>query len=265
MNNIIQLNKFATLHNNKNIYFCKTDFIGALFAQLQNSSTDCTLITGNSDYEINDYMAAHAPSCIKKWYAQNANTTLDLVSGIPMGIENSEHCILAAHGVGWDHAKEKVKVLVDPPEISPTRNLYANFSLSTHPSREMIYQLCKDLKYITTNISLNHSEINNKPYTNYIKDILDHKMVVCPRGNGIDCHRVWEVLYLGRIPIIKKENAMRYFEELPIIILNDWEELQDLPLIEEHYNKVKDNTMRMLDINFWKTKILEESEDARTN
>tara|TARA_R110002110_G_scaffold50765_1_gene149706 strand:- start:488 stop:751 length:264 start_codon:yes stop_codon:yes gene_type:complete len=77
-------------------------------------------------------------------------------------------------------------------------------------------------------------------------------MVVCPRGNGVDCHRVWEVLYLDRVPIIKREKAMNYFEALPIIYLDSWEELGNSDLIAKKYNKVKNNSRKMLNFNSWK-------------
>lgn len=30
-----------------------------------------------------------------------------------------------------------------------------------------------------------------------------HDYVASPRGNGLDCHRFWESLYLGAIPIVE--------------------------------------------------------------
>ena len=83
-------------------------------------------------------------------------------------------------------------------------------------------------------------------------------MVVCPRGNGIDCHRVWEVLYLGRVPIVKRERAMRYFEELPILFIDDWNHLRNIDFIEDQYLQVKTHQTRMLDIDYWKERIIKE-------
>jgi len=74
---------------------------------------------------------------------------------------------------------------------------------------------------------------------------------VCPRGNGIDCHRVWETLYLGRVPIIKKERAMRYFEELPIVFLDDWAQLYNLHFLNDRYEAVKKNSTEILDFVKW--------------
>jgi len=253
MSEILQLNNFAKLHNGTNILFCKTDYLGALFQHIQTWKRPCTLITGNSDYSITDDIVSHAPECITRWYAQNADTTDLKVNGIPLGIENSEDCTLEGHGAGWEHAKEKVKLLKNSPEVSPRSKIYANFSLSTHPSRKEVQKVCQALDYVTSQVSTDHAEINNKSYSQYVNDIQSHEMVVCPRGNGIDCHRVWEVLYLGRVPIVKRESAMRYFEELPILFIDDWSHLRNIDYIENQYQKVKDNNSRMLDMNYWKS------------
>jgi hypothetical protein len=51
--------------------------------------------------------------------------------------------------------------------------------------------------------------------------------VICPEGNGIDTHRLWEALYLKTIPIIKKNKISPFLQKanLPILILNDWSDL----------------------------------------
>ena len=55
-------------------------------------------------------------------------------------------------------------------------------------------------------------------------ELKKHKYAICPRGNGIDTHRIWECLYLDVIPIMLKRD---YFgiDNLPIIYLNSWDEL----------------------------------------
>ena len=215
---LIQLNRIANLHNGDTIFFCKTDFLKDCFQRLQ-SHKKCILITGNSDKSITGEIISTAPSCIEKWYAQNADTIkYDFVVGLPIGLENTEECVVRGHGIAHEHAKKKIEMISNHKHRQATKDVYANFSLSTHGSRKGVFKICKSLDFITTEISKNHAKINKKHYGSYIENILDHKMVVCPRGNGIDCHRVWEVLYLERVPIIKRENAMRHFESLPIIV-----------------------------------------------
>lgn len=256
MKNIIQINKFAFLDDRETILFCKTDYIAQLFQYLDSSPRECTIITGNSDYEVTEHLASCAPSCIKRWYAQNANVTDSRIHGIPIGIENTKDCIIHGHGVGWEHAKQKEATLSKVYDIQPSEYIYANFSVDTHPSRSDVAKICETIKFVSTSLSSNHLEINSKSYEKYVQDILKHHMTVCPRGNGIDCHRIWEVLYLGRVPIVKKEKALQYFEELPILFIDDWSQLKDSAFIETRYNEVKTNRIEMLDMNYWNEKIL---------
>lgn len=254
-NHLIQLNKLADLHDGKSILFCKTDYIEQIFPLLRARPRPCVLITGNSDFSITDDIAADAPECVVKWFAQNADTTDERVEGIPIGIENTERCSLEGHGVGWVHALPKVEALCSFTDKEPKQEIFANFSLDTHPSRVAVFDICKELDYVTTEVSKHSFEIKTRSYKGYVNNILDHKMTVCPRGNGIDCHRVWEVLYLGRVPIIKREKAMNHFESLPIIFLDDWEELKSLELLQERYNAVKDNSCELLDVEYWLAKV----------
>ena len=47
--------------------------------------------------------------------------------------------------------------------------------------------------------------------------------MICPQGNGVDCHRNWEVLYLGRVPVMKKsEYLQELYKDYPILWVNDY-------------------------------------------
>ena len=64
--------------------------------------------------------------------------------------------------------------------------------------------------------------------TNYFKNIGKFKFVICPEGNGIDTHRLWETLYSKCIPIVENNDVMRKkLEGLPILWTNDYSELTE--------------------------------------
>ena len=109
---LIQLNKFSELHDGEKIIFCKTDFLGSEFNNISKINGDVILITGNSDYAITDDIVKRAPKNIKKWYAQNALTNSDLVTPIPMGIENKLESLRLGHGIGYfERVQEKETLL----------------------------------------------------------------------------------------------------------------------------------------------------------
>ncbi|MEW5804411.1 MAG: hypothetical protein AB1847_20130 [bacterium] len=55
----------------------------------------------------------------------------------------------------------------------------------------------------------------------------EYPFVVSAAGNGLDCHRTWELLYLGTIVITKTSSLDRLFDGLPVVIVEDWNEAGD--------------------------------------
>ena len=56
-----------------------------------------------------------------------------------------------------------------------------------------------------------------------------YKFVLSPRGNGLDCHRTWELFLLGCIVITKTSSLddMWIKNNLPVVILNDYNDLNE--------------------------------------
>ena len=59
----------------------------------------------------------------------------------------------------------------------------------------------------------------------YYSAIARHRFVLSPEGNGVDCYRTWEALYLGAIPIVMASPAMSCFAGLPFLFTEDYSEL----------------------------------------
>jgi len=51
---------------------------------------------------------------------------------------------------------------------------------------------------------------------------------ISPSGNGLDCHRTWEMLFFGMIPIVKTSSLDVLYKDLPVVILQRWDELLDI-------------------------------------
>ena len=253
---LIQLNKFSELHDGKNIIFCKTDLLNDEFNHITKLENDVILITGNSDYAITDDIVKSSPKNIKKWYAQNALTNSDLVVPIPMGIENKLESLRECHGIGYfERVQEKENLLNNIKNKEPEKFIYSNFNIRTNYTERIKYK----------NISIDCSHIDweesNLPLHDFFNRMLDYKMILCPIGNGVDTHRLWEVLYSNRIPITVKVNnygIYKLYEKLPIIILDKIDDLFNYELIEKKYKDVMSNNynLELINYNYWKDKIL---------
>jgi hypothetical protein len=63
----------------------------------------------------------------------------------------------------------------------------------------------------------------------YRELISESVYVLSPSGNGIDCHRTWEALFLGSIPVVRREFWPFLHLDLNVVALNDWQDLINLP------------------------------------
>lgn len=246
------INKLSQLHNGKTIFFCKTDYILEDFNIISKLNNNVIFITGNSDYSINDDITNLAPKNIIKWYAQNALSYNEILEPIPIGLENRFPSSREGHGIGYyDRVKNKEDILQKiNTNNQPNKFIYANFNINTNINyRYKIKEICLNTPFITW-------QEPNLLLDTFYSQIIDHKMVLCPIGNGVDTHRLWETLYSNRIPIIIKIGNYKIYElykKLPIIILDNILELKNLDLIMSKYYQAinKDTNHNMLYIDYW--------------
>ena len=53
----------------------------------------------------------------------------------------------------------------------------------------------------------------------------EYAFVISPHGGGYDCHRLWEALILGCIPIVKTSPIDTLYEGLPVLIVKEWSDV----------------------------------------
>jgi len=89
-----------------------------------------------------------------------------------------------------------------------------------------------------------------------------YKFVFCPRGNGIDTHRVWETIYRGSIPILMKDEWSEYLAKLgfPFFIIENTSDLYDLTIheLERAYDTLQQKLItnaHLLTNEFWLQKL----------
>ena len=61
-----------------------------------------------------------------------------------------------------------------------------------------------------------------------------YKFNLCPHGNGIDTHRIWETLLVNSIPVLLNTSFAQNFKEIgvPMLLVNKWEDLLHLSVAE---------------------------------
>jgi hypothetical protein len=98
--------------------------------------------------------------------------------------------------------------------------LYTYFTVETNvPVRSAVKQLLHDKHLLRPFVKVGEEE-NLLLMSNFT-------YVVSPAGNGPDCHRTWEAVFLGSFPIVITSALDPLFEDLPVLILHDWSELDN--------------------------------------
>lgn len=94
-------------------------------------------------------------------------------------------------------------------------------------------------------------------FPRFLDNVYNHKFVICPQGNGIATHREWEALYMGSIPIQKRDLNNRFFTDFPICFVDDWAEITE-SFLNSEYERITnlDWNREMLTFEYWKNKIL---------
>ena len=143
---------------------------------------------------------------------------------------------------------------VNSLNIPKNGDVYMNFNINTYPEeRQKVWDMFVNQKWVTTT--------KNVPMSQFYFDLAAHKFAISPRGNGVDCHRTWEALYLRTVPIVKSSLHMNSFSDLPIYYVNSWDEL-DYNKLMEFYDKVKNELydLSMMKISSWKEAIRDHPE-----
>lgn len=224
-NKIIYIDKnnpvIKSILNTSKIFFVKTDHIN-FFANnlLKYIDHKFILITHNSDNKSGLNKKILNNNNLIKWFGQNM-VPHPKTYGIPIGLENSQW-------KGWDYSViEKYK------NCEKNQLLYFNFSLKTNKKR-------KDIENILLKKGFKKNQKKN--WEKYIEDLAHHFYCISPEGNGIDCHRTWEAIYLGSVPILLKNKSMyTYFKDLPILWVDNYDIITHDFLIKNKENYIDRN------------------------
>lgn len=209
------------------IIFVKTDYLNRFF-EIIHPKIDIPyiIISHNSDDSApGEFKAYLDDNKIIAWFGQNPSTVdHPKFFGIPIGIANK--C--------WAHGNPEMFNLV-LEELSTTKIekdifLYGNFNVDTNKAKR---QPIKNL-FINKNFC---TYKENKSNIDYLRDVAHSKFILSPPGNGLDCHRTWEALLLGCIPIILSSNLNPILANLPVIIIEDWHDITE-EFLNLEYDKI---------------------------
>ena len=223
------------------LVFVKNDLLKYYFENYHTKiNNQYILISHNSDENIENENIKFLDENIIHWFVQNLNIkNSDKISAIPIGLENMRY---RKNGLVKDFLSVK-KIVEIKDGVLSAFNENTNFDERSH-----LKKIVDDIDYIENKIFSSTQE--------YLSALNKSKFCICPIGNGLDTHRIWESLIFDVTPIVTKNQMTQNFFEMgvPLLILDDWKQLISLSLEDlidlNKINKNKDY-IKYTEFDFW--------------
>jgi hypothetical protein len=273
---------YANLHAGAILHVCTQALPAFVQNVLPTLSVRFKLLTNNSDATLPDDYQAEVNTLLASpllihWFSQNWVGQHEKVSRIPIGLDyhtmrptkvppqNQPKWMPVApemNKYGWGVNKHPVHQEQDLLALRSSAvpfwdrevKAYANFqfvmwtrygkddrkrALEIVPKQLVYYQPLKTTRDVC--------------WSNMVK----YAFVVSPQGNGLDCHRTWEALCLGCIPIVKTSGLDSLFDGLPVWSVRDWSEVSQATM-RAKVDEFRGRTFQYekLTLAYWKSKIV---------
>jgi hypothetical protein len=193
------------------------------------------LLTGDEDWSIpSEFGGAEAllnDERLVCWYAQNLDQPAAHRKLFPLPIGLDFHTI--SFGRRWGHPQatpqeqeaelESMQALMPPNERRWLR-VHADFHFNRH-SRAFSGETREQTEAILRGNPLVDFQAQKRARSELWRYKTRYAFVVSPHGHGLDCHRTWESLALGNIVIVKASALDALYEALPVVIVQDWQQI----------------------------------------
>jgi hypothetical protein len=183
------------------VIFVKTDIL-PWFLQNRTINQPITLVTGVSDKSPSAEDAAIITSNpnIRKWIGCNIEFQHPKIVKLPIGVGESER-----HNGNHDTLVELHSLRI--PWSEKKDDICMPYHGKTHSSRTLEPTLPK------------------LEFMDYMKALNEYKFVICQRGNGVDTHRVVEVLLMGSVPILEHSGLDDMYSQWPCLLVDTFDSI----------------------------------------
>ena len=226
------------------------EFIVKLLPRIENKFV---LMTHNSDHSINEsHLQLLNDDRLLHMFSQNTFIEHPKLTALPIGIANSM----------WPHGQiSSLNHLINLNKGVKKEQIYVNVSVGTN--REHRSRVMNSLKQNPLCVF----SPQNKPHHLYLEEMSGYKWVASPKGNGVDCHRLWEAMYAGCIAVCDDSVNARAFKSmgLPIILVSErngsqtqfgWDNIS-LEWLQEESKKLNviNYKHNVLNIDWWRSEV----------
>ena len=245
------------------IYVCGSAIPHFIMTILPSINFPFVLVSGDCDDTIPDEILKPPilnifldDNRLKRWFSQNMIINHPKIIKIPIGLDYHTLTQRPLWGpISSCKDQEQILRLIKKKSLpfwDRKLKCYANFHFSMNTKlgydrKDAFNEIKKDLIYYE------EKKIQRIVTWNKQKDFT---FVICPHGGGLDCHRNWEALCLGCIPIVKTSQIDDLYKDLPVLVVKQWHEI-DLNLLtttlQDFKQKFNDNQFKMekMTLGYW--------------
>jgi hypothetical protein len=236
------------------IYICSSAIQHFYFFILPNLSEPFVLVTGDSDATIPcDYpiicQSILVHPLLLCWYSQNCVAPFKKLRAIPIGLD---YHTLSTGPHEWGYMADPITQ--ENTLYTYTRNENRKFRCYGMFQFQMTTRYASDRHDAIKKIPSDLIDYQKHPMTRNEtwEAMSQYVFIPSPHGNGLDCHRTWEALALGCIPIVKRSGISHLFEDhaLRVWIVNDWSEITPESM-KEAYMKLPPHNPEILSLKYW--------------
>lgn len=230
--------------NQGDIVYVHGDIVGAFIEQIHpHIKNKYILLTHNSDLTMPGlYSYILDDQKLIAWFALNPDIVHPKLYPIPLGHAN-KFCPSGVISVIDTYAKNKWKLYEPKKEL-----LYMNFKLYNNSNKRQIVQDLFEQQGLCV-----QAYSSTKPFEQFLAEMAHYKFALSPEGVGPDCHRTWEAMMVGCIPIVLHSPLDSLFDDLPVLIIDDWYQVTP-EFLEKKYKEMmhKQYNREKLYINYWR-------------
>ena len=230
------------------VVFCKIDEVLRFFERLRLTRKRIVLVTGEGDFPCDEFRQKFLPPHVVRWFATNVTSPHPRVTALPLGLGSPRS--------GATLRAEEISGLCTEG-LPRDRWLYINFRPDTNPAvRQPAFEFFRDHPGAGDWITFQQPSGRGSNEA-FLEALIRHRFVLCPPGNGVDTHRMWEALLAGAIPVVLRSRAMEPFLELPVLFVNDFREVTK-DLLADALGRIPVGPHAMMEADYWRKKVLRE-------
>lgn len=223
---------YSTLKEKDVVYVC-TAGIPEFLKQIHKVQVPIILISNDSDLSFPngiideaEFLTTIQNPNITKWFVQNSVCRHPKIHQIPIGLDlhTMETKNTWGHITKSKHQDENIDMIACHSAKLADRKIkcYCNFQFRVnttngHDRLSALNEISNTLLFLEPKFTPRfQSHINQSQYA----------FVISPLGNGLDCHRTWEALILGCVPILRKSDLCTdLFDDLPVLMVEEWKDV----------------------------------------